>query len=83
MKSTGKHVAPYIILSQSQTFFVRTSSCYMLYRIEAANTNFIWFDSTRDPTIYRTRGEYTTHYTNEDVGSGHGKKKMIQPLSDQ
>ena len=38
---------------------------------EATNTNFIVFGLTRsglEPTIYRTRGEHTNHYTTDAVG---------------
>ena len=43
--------------------------CCVLSR-EATNTNFIVFGLTRsglEPTIYRTRGEHTNHYTTDAV----------------
>ena len=49
-----------------------TSLCSFsfLLSVEATNTNFVVFGLTRlglEPTIYRTRGEHTNHYTTDAV----------------
>ena len=55
----------HIILIPSYSVFVISPYCCMLSG-EATNSNFIVFGLT-GPTIYRTRGQHTNHYTTDAV----------------
>jgi hypothetical protein len=66
-QSMGRHVTPlwHIIPIPSQPVFALSPSCCVLSG-EARNTNFIVFGLTRpglEPTICRTQGKHTNHYS--------------------